>query len=145
MKQVLPSEGENRRELPTLTGWGMIPLPGSPRVPAGSKPDISKPTPVELSTAAREINLRQPTLRETIATRVLDLFRVSVIWTLLFAGALLFIDALFIFFKAITPEQRLMTEKIVMTFVSATIVQVGAAIAAITLAVFKTEPGKDTG
>jgi hypothetical protein len=55
------------------------------------------------------------------------------------------IDALFIWTRIITPEQRLMTGTIVMTFVSATVVQIGAAIAAITAAVFKSDAKADAG
>ena len=57
--------------------------------------------------------------------------------TLAFAAALLAIDAWFIYNKIIVPEQRLMTEKVVMTFITATVVQVGTALAAIVFAVFK--------
>ena len=44
--------------------------------------------------------------------------------------------AAFIATKIIAPEQRLVTEKILMTFVTATVLQVGAAVAAIVYAVF---------
>jgi hypothetical protein len=73
-----------------------------------------------------------------VATRVLSLFSSSLLGTLAFAGLLVLIDAFFIYFKVIVSEQRLMTERIIMTFVTATVVQVGAAIAAIVIAVFKT-------
>jgi hypothetical protein len=100
---------------------------------------------VALSAVAREIHLRPPTLKEKVADRVLDLFSVSLRTTLLFAGGMVAIDALFIWTRIITPEQRLMTGTIVMTFVSATVVQIGAAIAAITAAVFKSDAKADAG
>jgi hypothetical protein len=85
--------------------------------------------------------LAPPTLKEKVATKVLDLFHFSLKGTLLFA--LVLIDALYIFMKVITPEQRLMSEKIIMTFIAATVVQVGAALAAIVFAVFKSNPNSD--
>jgi hypothetical protein len=87
--------------------------------------------------------LAPPTLKEKVATKVLDLFHFSLKGTLLFAAALVLIDALYIFMKVITPEQRLMSEKIIMTFIAATVVQVGAALAAIVFAVFKSNPNSD--
>ena len=73
-----------------------------------------------------------------VATRVLNLFTWSLLGTLAFAALLVLIDAIFIATKIIVPDQRLMTERIIMTFVTATVVQVGAAIAAIVFSVFKT-------
>lgn len=104
--------------------------------------DEKKPQPdktIKLSRAEGGIHLREP-LRDRVATRVLSLFSYSLIGTLVFAGMLVLIDAAFIGFKVITPEQRLMTEKVIMTFITATVVQVGTALAAIVLAVFKAPP-----
>jgi hypothetical protein len=100
---------------------------------------------VELSAIARDIQLRPPTLKEKVADRILDMFSVSLRTTLLFAGGMVALDAVFIWTGTITPEQRLMTGTIVMTFVSATVVQIGAAIAAITAAVFKSGASEDPG
>ena len=74
-----------------------------------------------------------------MTTRVLDLFGISLIGTLTFAAILVMIDVVFILLKVITPAERLMTQQVVMTFVTATVVQVGAALAAIVFAVFKTD------
>jgi hypothetical protein len=95
---------------------------------------------IELSQLANEVHLARPTLKEMVATEVLKLFSISLRGTLLFAAALVIVDASFIGFKIITPDQRLMTERVVMAFVSATVVQVGAAIGAIVFAVFKSGP-----
>ena len=103
-------------------------------------PPSTKP-PIPLSQWEQHFHLARPTLKELIATRVLNLFSVSLIGTLSFAGLLVLVDSVFIFAKVITPEQRLVSEKVVMTFVTATVVQVGAALAAIVLAVFK-EPSR---
>ncbi|NKB16833.1 MAG: hypothetical protein HC774_08255 [Sphingomonadales bacterium] len=68
----------------------------------------------------------------------MSFFKTSLSYTLIGAGCLLLIDSYFIFAKIIQPAQRLMTESVVMTFISATVVQVGAALGAIVFAVFKT-------
>lgn len=92
---------------------------------------------IELSRRADSIHLEPPSLRDRVTNRVLNLFSISLVLTLAFAAALLAIDAWFIYNKIIVPEQRLMTEKVVMTFITATVVQVGTALAAIVFAVFK--------
>jgi hypothetical protein len=99
---------------------------------------------VVLRDLAGPIKIEQPpTLKDKVATKVLDLFHFSLKGTLIFAAALVLIDAAYIFFKVITPEQRLMSEKIIMTFIAATVVQVGAALAAIVFAVFRSMPNSD--
>lgn len=108
---------------------GPIGLPSEP---------FSEP-PIELSDRAGELQLERPSLRDRIADRVLSLFSWSLLGTLAFAGMLVLIDSLFIFCKVISHEQRLMSERIIMTFVTATVVQVGAAVAAIVFAVFKSD------
>jgi hypothetical protein len=114
---------------------------GSDGSPGGGGDQESPPRVAEaeeLSKLASEIHLTRPSLKEMVATRVLSLFSYSLLGTLAFAALLVLIDALFIYMETIRPEQRLMTERIIMTFVTATVVQVGAAIAAIVFAVFKT-------
>jgi putative copper export protein len=98
---------------------------------------------IDLSELARRVHLEKPTLKEVVAKRVLNLFSVSLIATLVFAVILFVVDSCFIVYKHITPEQRLVTDKVVMTFVAATVVQVGAALAAIVIAVFKETPARD--
>jgi hypothetical protein len=99
---------------------------------------VASDTPtVGLSTV--ELPIQGVPLREHVAKRILTLFEISLIGTLAFAAILVLIDAFFIFFKVINPAERLMTEKVIMTFVTATVVEVGAALAAIVFAVFKTD------
>jgi hypothetical protein len=86
----------------------------------------------------------KPSLRDRVAEQVLSLFKVSLLTTLGSAALIVVIDYVFIFNKVITPDQRLMTEKVLMTLIGATVVQVGAALAAIVFAVFKTGPPNDT-
>ena len=106
----------------------------------GHEGDFGTPS-IELSQAENAIHLR-PSLKEVIATEVLKLFRYSLFGTLSFAGSLALIDAVFIGTHIITPDQRLMSGSIVMTFVTATVVQVGAALAAIVFAVFRENPSE---
>lgn len=101
--------------------------------------DLLGVPPIDLSDRADELQIERPSLRDRIADRVLSLFSWSLLGTLAFAGALVLIDSLFIYSKVISHEQRLMSERIIMTFVTATVVQVGAAVAAIVFAVFKTD------
>ena len=102
-----------------------------------SLPGLQKP--INLSSRADQFHLQVPPapLKDRIATQVLRLFAISLIGTLAFAGVLVVVDSAFIYLKTITPEQRLVTERVVMTFVTATVVQVGTAVAAIVYAVFK--------
>ena len=108
----------------------------------GDDPDPSSGAgkPIYLSVREDRFHLTKPSLKELIAARVLSLFSVSLLGTLGFAAFLVVVDSLFIFLHTITPEQRLVTERVVMTFVTATVVQVGAAVVAIVYAVFK-DPG----
>ena len=100
------------------------------------RPSGARSKTVSLSEIEAKVHLGNQTLREQFATRVLRLFSISLLGTLSFAGVLVLIDAAFIATKIIAPEQRLVTEKILMTFVTATVLQVGAAVAAIVYAVF---------
>ena len=102
----------------------------------GQSVGTNTPT-VKLSTV--EFTYQGIDLREHVAKRVLKLFEISLIGTLTFAAILVLIDAIFIYARVITPTERLMTEKVIMTFVAATVVEVGTALAAIVFAVFKTE------
>ena len=90
---------------------------------------------VGLSAKANKLDLR-----ESIANQVLKLFRYSLIVTLIFSGVILATDLMFIAFKVVSPAERLMTERVVMTLIGASVVQVGAALAAIVFAVFKEPP-----
>lgn len=92
---------------------------------------------VSIDAEERKISLEKPSLKEVVAKRVLDLFSLSLKGTLAFAGVLVLIDAVFIAVGLIKPDQRLMTERVIMTLIGATVVQVGAALAAIVVAVFR--------
>lgn len=93
---------------------------------------------IKLSEKAAHLDVGLASLREYVVREVLSFFKMSLSYTLYGAACLLLIDSCFILFKIIQPSQRLMTESVVMTFISATVVQVGAALGAIVIAVFKT-------
>jgi hypothetical protein len=92
---------------------------------------------IDLGAKADELAISKPDLRETIATQVLALFRYSLLGTLSFSAVILIADLAYIALKIISPADRLMTETVLMTLIGATVVQVGAALAAIVYAVFK--------
>ena len=79
------------------------------------------------------------TLEERLAREVLSLFRLSLSVTLVAFLALAGLDAYFIGTNAIEPRERLVTETVVQSMIAATVVQLGAAMAAIIYAVFRTE------
>ena len=110
------------------------------------KQSIQPPRTVDLGSVSAEFKLER-TLRDRVADEVLTLFRWSLLGTLASALFILLIDEAYLFYKIITPEQRLMTEKVLMTLIGATVVQVGAALAAIVFAVFKSDgrPNDDGG
>ena len=114
----MPKEDHSVREPPT--GGGM-----------------ATPPAVDLSARSAEYHIDEPTLKVRVATQVLKLFKWSLIGTLCSSAVILITDEFFIFYKVITPDQRLLTEKVLMTLIGATVVQVGAALAAIVYAVFK--------
>jgi hypothetical protein len=105
----------------------------------GGKQLTASPDTVDLSEQADDVSINKLTLREQVATRVLDLFKISLIGTLVSAAVIVLIDHVYILLKIITPEQRLLTERVLMTLIGATVVQVGAALAAIVIAVFKSD------
>ena len=93
---------------------------------------------VGLDSEADKVAITKPDLRTMVATDVLKLFKWSLLGTLASSGVILIVDEVFIIYKFISPEQRLLSEKVLMTLNGATVVQVGAALAAIVFAVFKT-------
>ncbi len=117
------------------TEQGLAQSRGGRSLPPRIGPSVAN---LQLSALAKEIHLDPPSLKQMVAVKVLGLFSLSLIGTLAFAAVLVLIDSFFIYSKIITPDQRLMTERIIMTFVTATVVQVGAAVASIVIAVFKT-------
>lgn len=98
------------------------------------------PTPkkddLALSTLAGHLNLRNQTLREDVATKILTLFRISVIVTGVLTIALAAVDAVMICNHIITPDQRLVTERVLLALIGASIVELGAGLTAIVLALF---------
>jgi hypothetical protein len=76
-------------------------------------------------------------LKSLVTQEVLRLFRLSLLVTLGFSGALVLIDAAFITAKLILPAERLITETTITTLIAATVAQAGAAFAAIVFSVFK--------
>ena len=82
----------------------------------------ASPETVELSAQADDVSINKLSLREQVATRVLDLFKISLIGTLVSAAAIALVDHVYILLKIITPEQRLLTERVLMTLIGATVV-----------------------
>ncbi|MEQ1697104.1 MAG: hypothetical protein ABL901_14810 [Hyphomicrobiaceae bacterium] len=116
-----------------------MPQPSKQITSGGPNAMPKPPETVELGDRASGYNIDEPSLRDRVADEVLKLFKLSLRGTLALACVILVFDYIFIAAKVITPEQRLMTEKVLMTLIGATVVQVGAALAAIVFAVFKTE------
>jgi hypothetical protein len=108
-------------------------------IDSGGKPSVV----VGLDSEADKVAITKPDLRTMVATDVLKLFKWSLLGTLASSGVILIVDEVFIIYKLITPEQRLLSEKVLMTLIGATVVQVGAALAAIVFAVFKSHGNVD--
>lgn len=111
---------------------------GGVKSPSGSQP-------ISLSEEEEKIGLARPGLKEVVTTRVLRLFQISLGATLVFATGLVILDAWMLASALIKPEQRLITESILTKLITATVVQVGAAFAAIVFSVFRYPNDKDTG
>ena len=98
--------------------------------------------PIPLSRLAGTIPLRKQLLSEKIAHELLKLFRLSVLFTVLLTAALAAVDYYFIAHKWMMPADRLVTEHVLMAIIGATIIQLGAVVAAIVYAVFKIPPAE---
>lgn len=96
---------------------------------------------VPLTDLAVELGLRRQAFTELVGERILSLFKISVISTVGLTIALALLDAWFIKSGVIEPDDRLVTEHVVMAIIGASIVQVGAASSAIAYSLFK--QGKD--
>lgn len=83
------------------------------------------------------MGLRRQAFTEQVGSRILALFKVSVLSTVGLTFALAAIDASFIGLGWIEPGERLVTEGVIMSIIGASIVQVGAASFAIVQALFK--------
>jgi hypothetical protein len=108
---------------------------------AGATPAPDATPRVRLGQEEERFGFEPQTLKDYVATQILHLFRHSLYCTLGFAAFLIVVDVIFIWTGTVKPGERLMTEAVIMTFVGATVVQVGAAIGAIVLSIFKSEPG----
>jgi len=95
--------------------------------------------PIGLEELSKDLvgTVRPPSLREKIASRVLTLFTVSLMATLGLVAALSVMDIVMIWNHVITPEERLVTQPVLMSMIGATIVELGAALTTIVLTVFK--------
>lgn len=81
-----------------------------------------------------------PGFHENIASQVMTMFRWSLIATVTLTLALCSLDAFFIGVKVVAPADRLITERVIMMIVGASIVQIGAAMIAIVYAMFRATP-----
>jgi hypothetical protein len=88
----------------------------------------------------RKMEARKQAFSERVADRILSLFKVSVLSTVTLSAALAAVDAWFIGAGWIEPAERLVTSGVIMSIIGASIVQVGAASAAIVYSVFKQSP-----
>ena len=100
-------------------------------------PAAQKLKGVPLSEIASDIPLRKQWLSEHVASEVLRLFRLSVVAIVALTIALAALDAWFLYKGVIDPSERLVTEKVLMAIIGASIIQVGAAFATIVLALFR--------
>ncbi|WP_100253093.1 hypothetical protein [Methylobacterium sp. UNC300MFChir4.1] len=62
------------------------------------------------------------------------------LFTVLLTAALSAVDYVFIAYKLMAPSERLITEHVLMAIIGATIIQLGAVVAAIVYALFKLPP-----
>jgi hypothetical protein len=83
------------------------------------------------------MGLRKQAFAEQVGARILSLFKISVISTVGLCFALAAVDAWFILGDKIEPAERLVTEKVLIAIIGASIVQVGAASVAIVYSLFK--------
>ena len=113
--------------------------------------EVSEAQSIPLSDFASELGfeqhmvVRKQAFAEWIANRILRLFRISVISTVLLCVMLAGVDAWFIAQGWVKPSERLITEKVIIAIIGATIVQVGTATAAIVYSLFKQAPKKAEG
>lgn len=109
---------------------------------------VDPPAPgktLRLSDFDREMGLRKQAFTEQVAERILALFKISVLSTVGLCFAFAAIDALFIALGWVEPNERLVTERILMSIIGASIVQVGAASLAIVYSLFKQSGGEASG
>lgn len=106
-------------------------------------PPTRKPTssdqPIGLDRLSDDLvgSVKPPSLRDIIAGRVLTLFTFSLFATLGLVAVLAAVDITMIWTNVIEPDQRLVTQPVLMSMIGATIVELGAALTTIVLAVFR--------
>lgn len=76
-------------------------------------------------------------LRADWADRIMKLFKIGNIAMIALVGVMALVDAIFIGLRWIEPNERLITDGVVMAVIAATIAQVGAAGVAITRSLFR--------
>lgn len=84
------------------------------------------------------MELREQGLREKVAQDVLRLFSIALFATLTFVGLFAIIDYVCVAADVLSAAERLVTPTVVQTMIAATVVEVGAALGVITLALFRT-------
>ena len=89
-----------------------------------------------LESLSDRVALRKHELSTYVAAEILTLFRWSVGSTVAITMVLVIIDALMVSFHVIKPEERLIGESILLALIGASVVQVGAASAAIAYGLF---------
>jgi hypothetical protein len=83
------------------------------------------------------IAIQKQRFSEEVGRTILKLFNISTITMAILVVALAVVDEFFILNGIIKPEERLITEAVVMSVIGATIIQVGAASFAIVSSLFK--------
>lgn len=92
------------------------------------------------------LDLKRHEPNETVAGEILKLFKWSVGATVAITTLLAFVDTVETWNHVIQPSERLITEHVLMTLIGASVVQVGAASAAIVYGLFRrpAEPAEDS-
>ncbi len=86
------------------------------------------------------IPLRKQRLSEFVADELLKLFRLSVTSTVIMTVGIALVDFTYIGLGWVTPQDRLINQTVLMAVIGASIVQLGAAMAAIVYALFAKPP-----
>lgn len=92
---------------------------------------------LSLNKLADHMALRNQTFREEVAAKVLSLFRVSVIVTVALTALLAASDAVMIWCNVIEPGERLISGNVVLALIGASVVELGAALGTIVVALFR--------
>ena len=116
-----PAEGSGERDISVHPPPGTITVTGfPPTISLGSEAER-----VGLS-VADQVTLRDADLRKWMAETVMPAFRLANGLTLAVVAVLLVLDEIEIWFRVITPAERIITSQVIMALLGATTVQVGA-------------------